>query len=129
MKPPVGGNASVTMAGATLDPQKMPPSSVHQANIGIPGGFNVRGGNQNNLPRLPNPPRDINNPSYPGQHSANNLHSQGLNTATAISQSGPPPMPPVSNNTFKIDSNNQVVSSPATYPTSTQVQVKILCVK
>jgi hypothetical protein len=68
-------------------------------------------------------PRDINNPSYLGQLSANNLHSQGLNTATAISQSGPPPMPPVSNNTFKIDSNNQVVSSPATYPTSTQVQV------
>ena len=43
------------------DLQKMPPSSVHQANVGVPGGLNPR--MATNLPRLPQT-IDINNPSY-----------------------------------------------------------------
>ena len=104
------------MAAVAPDPQKMPPSSVHQANVGIPGGFNNR--QPHNLPRLPQP-FDINNPSYPGKAPANGVSL----TPNSMSAGGPPPMPPVSSTSLKVNSANQVVSSPATYPTTTQVKV------
>ena len=48
----------------------MPPSSIHQANVGVPGGLNPKSSAA--LPRLPQP-IDINNPSYPGGGSGPRL--------------------------------------------------------
>ena len=70
---------------STPNLQTMPPSSIHQANVGVPGGLNPK--QTTSLPRLPQPV-DINNPSYPASIGGPRMSSV-------------PSMPSVSNNVMR----------------------------
>ena len=101
---PSTAESKVQLSVSDPDHHKMPPSSIHQANIGIPGGLNSR--QAVHLPRLPNQV-DINNPSYPF------TNVPFSSTGVGSEPSSVPPMPLVSNNPSQLNPTHAVQDSQA----------------
>ena len=83
--------------------QQMPPSSAHQAKVGIPGGFNPR--QPMNFQNLQGPYSSQQAARYPNPENAPGSTSAG-NQASKI-----PPMPPVVSNQASLNQSQSANSA------------------